>query len=80
MHSNAVILTWSFYDGGVDFNGAVPITGATGTYNVSTFSLYHSFGFFGRSANITASLPYAEGTFQGKELSKERQIYRFVEV
>jgi len=30
LHSNAVTLTWSFYDGGVNFNGTVPITGATG--------------------------------------------------
>ena len=33
-HWNAVIVTWSFYDGGFNVNGALPITGATGTYNV----------------------------------------------
>src|SRR5580693_3663128 len=65
VHSNAVTLTWAFYDGGLNFNGTIPITGATGTYNVPVFSYYHSFSFFGRSANITASLPYAA------ELSRE---------
>jgi hypothetical protein len=40
VHSNAVILTWSFYDGSILFNGTAPITGATGTYNVSIFSYY----------------------------------------
>jgi hypothetical protein len=52
-HANAITLTWSFYDGGLNFNGTIPITGATGTYYVPTFSYYHSFSFFGRSANFT---------------------------
>jgi len=47
LHANAVTLTWSFYDGGVNFNGTVPITGVTGIYNVPVFSYYHSFDFFG---------------------------------
>src|SRR5579864_678682 len=51
LHSNAINLTYSFYHGGLDFNGLVPVTGATGTYSVPIFSLYHSFSFFGRSAN-----------------------------
>ena len=76
VNSNAVTLTWSFYDGGVNFNGAVPITGATGTYQVPVFSLYHSFNFLGRSANVAASLPYAVGTFSGKALGEQRSIYR----
>ena len=40
--SNAATFTYSFYDGGVDFNGAVPVTNATGTFSVPVFSLYHS--------------------------------------
>src|SRR5215467_5812821 len=39
VHSNAVILTWSFYDGGLNLNGTVPITGATATYQRSGFQL-----------------------------------------
>jgi hypothetical protein len=76
VHANAITLTWSFYDGGVNFNGTVPITGATGKYNVPVFSYYHSLHVFGRSANITASLPYAVGTFSGDVLGKDRSIYR----
>jgi hypothetical protein len=38
LHSNAVTLTWSFYNGGLNFNGTIPITGATGTYSVPVFS------------------------------------------
>jgi hypothetical protein len=76
VHANAVTLTWSFYTGGLDFNGVVPITGATGTYHVPVFSYYHSFDFFGRSANVAASLPYAVGTFSGSVLGTSTSIYR----
>ena len=76
LHSNAITLTWSFYDGGLNFNGTVPITGATGTYSVPVGSYYQSFGLFGHSANITASLPYAVGNFSGSVLGNQRSIYR----
>ena len=76
LHSNAITLTWSFYDGNIDYNGALPVSGATGTYSVPIFSYYHSFGFFGRSANIVASLPYGVGNFQGTTLGAEKQLYR----
>ena len=73
---NAVTLTWSFYDGGLEVNGAVPITGATARYNIPVFTYYHSLSFFGRSANITASLPYGVGTFKGDVLGVSREAYR----
>ena len=76
VHSNALTLTWSFYSGGVNFNGTIPITGATGTYSVPTFSLFHSFGFFGRAANLTVSLPYGVGTFSGNVLGTRKSVYR----
>jgi hypothetical protein len=75
-HWNAVILTYSFYDGNVLFNGAVPITGATTRVSVPVFSYYHAFNFIGRSANITASLPYGVGHYQGTVIGVERQAYR----
>jgi hypothetical protein len=76
LHSNAVIMTYSFYHGGVLFDGAAPIANATGTYNVSIFTYYHAFDFLGRSANINASLPYAVGNFQGTVAGIQQQIYR----
>jgi hypothetical protein len=76
LHSNAIIMTWSFYDGNIDYNGALPVSGATGTYNVQIFSYYHSFNFFGRSANVVASLPYALGSFRGTVFGAEQQLYR----
>ncbi len=75
-HSNAINLTYSYFSGGLNFNGTVPITGATGTYNVPVLTYFHSFNFFGRSANATASLPYGVGTFQGAVLGTQTQVYR----
>lgn len=76
IHSNAVVVTWSFYDGGLNLNGSIPITGATGRYHVPILSYYHSLNFFGRSANITASLPYGVGNFQGSVLGTQQSVYR----
>jgi len=75
-HSNAVTLSYSFFSGSIDFNGALPINDARGKYSIPNFSYYHSFGIFGRSANIVASLPYGVGNFRGTESGVERNLYR----
>jgi len=76
VHSNAVTLTWAYYDGGINFNGVVPLTGAIGTYSVPSIAYTHAFDFFGRSANISVGLPYGVGTFQGNLLAAEHNVYR----
>jgi hypothetical protein len=76
VNSNAITFIGSFYTGGLDFNGTIPITGATGTYGIPIFSYYHSFGILGRSANISGSLPYAVGHFRGSVLGSQMEIYR----
>ena len=75
-HSNAVTLTWSFYDGAVNFNGVYPYSGTDGVYHVPVFSYYHAFSFFGRSANVAASLPYGVGNFEGNSNGTHQSIYR----
>jgi hypothetical protein len=76
LHSNAVTLSLSFYDGSINYNGALPVADATGTYGVPILSYYHSFDFFGRSANVVASLPYGVGNFQGTVNGAGDQLYR----
>lgn len=76
MSANAVSLSWSYFGGGLDFNGAIPITGATGSYHVPVLSYYHSFSLFGRSANVAGLLPYGVGTFEGSVLGTQRHVYR----
>lgn len=63
--ANAVNVTYSYFNGGVDFNGAIPLTDTKGVYNVSILSYYRSFGLFGHSANILVAQPYAIGNFHG---------------
>ncbi|WP_433974869.1 transporter [Tunturiibacter lichenicola] len=76
LHSNAVTVAGSFYDGDINFNGALPVSDAKGTYSIPIFSYYHSFGFFGRSANVVASLPYAVGNFNGTVAGAGTNLYR----
>jgi len=76
VHSNAVVLTSSFLSGDILFEGAVPITDSNGRIYVSILSYYHALNFFGRSANATASLPYAIGNFRGKVIGTETKVYR----
>src|SRR5262249_21617008 len=75
LHSNAATFTWSFYSGGLNFNNAIPVTDATGTYSVPVFTFYHSLNFFGRSANVTASLPYGVGNFSGEFQGQTGSVY-----
>lgn len=74
--SNAVTLTYSFLNGNIQLDGALPITGATARANVSTLSYYHSFGLLGRSANFTGLLPYSVGNFHGTVVGAETLAYR----
>ncbi len=76
LRANALTLTYAFYDGGLQFNGAIPVANATGRYNVPVLSYYHSFKMFGHFANFTAALPYAVGNFQGDVQGEGRHIYR----
>ena len=75
LHSNAITLSYSFMHGSLNVNGAVPVDNARGTYGVQILSYYHSFGFFGRSANVLANLPYAIGNFNGT-LTEDQHLHR----
>ncbi len=57
MDTNAVTLSYSHLQGGLQFDGAVPITGATAHASLSMLSYYRSLDFFGRTASITFGLP-----------------------
>jgi len=76
IHSNAVVLTYSFFDGDLVFDNSVPITGATAKASVSAFSYFHSLNFFGRNESITVSLPYGIGNVRGTVMDNEMKAYR----
>jgi hypothetical protein len=73
---NAVTLSYSYQYGDVLFDPSAPIANTGSQLNVALMSYYHSFSFFGRSANVTAVLPYAVGTFSGTVLGVGQSIYR----
>jgi hypothetical protein len=78
IHTNAVTLSYSFFDGSLNFGDVVPITNSSARVNMGIAAIYHSFSFFGRSANFTASLPYGEGNLSGtlKSVGTEMSVYR----
>jgi hypothetical protein len=76
IHSNAITLTYSFYDGSILFDETVPITGATARLSVPVVSYSHSFNFFGRTALFSTSLPYGVGHFRGSVIGAETSAYR----
>ena len=76
LHANAVTVSDVYNDGALLFEGAVPITDATGRLNAVSLALYHSLGFFGRSANVTLAVPYGAGTFEGTVFGTESSTSR----
>ncbi len=74
--SNAVILTYGFSQGELLFDPTLPIADATGTIHAPVVTLYHAFDFFGRAANITGSLPFAIGDFEGTVSGQDRSAHR----
>ena len=76
VRSNAITLINSFSTGNLLLDGAVPITGAKATVNIPVFSYTHSMRFFGRSANLNASLPYGVGNFRGTVVGAAANAYR----
>ncbi len=65
VRANAVTVTYSFYQGNVLFDSAIPVTDVTARINIPALTYYHAFGFFGRSANIAATLPYTVAHLEG---------------
>jgi len=76
VNSNAVILSYSYSSGALQFDGAVPVSGATADIHMPIFSFYHTLNFFGRSASVTVALPYGIGHFNGTVQQAPRYAYR----
>ena len=76
IHTNALTLTYSFSDGGIFLNGTVPATNTSGTTYTSVLTYFHTLGLFGRSANVTASIPYGVANFHGTIMSSETTVHR----
>jgi Putative MetA-pathway of phenol degradation len=76
IHSNAIVITYSYSSGNLNFDGSVPITDATAKAHIPILSYFHSMRFLGRTASFTASLPYGVANFRGAVLGSETNVYR----
>jgi Putative MetA-pathway of phenol degradation len=76
IHSNAITLTYSLYSGSIEFEGTVPITGAAARVSVPVLGYSHSLNLFGRTATLTATLPYGVGEFRGNVVGADTLAYR----
>ena len=76
VRSNAITLTYSFFDGNLLFEGTLPVTGSTAKVSVTIFNYSHSLKLFGRTANFTGSLPYGVGNLRGTVVGAEAFAYR----
>jgi hypothetical protein len=74
--SNAVIGSYAWNQGDLLFDPSVPLEDAKGRFPLPILSFYHSYDFFGRSANIAVSLPYAIGRFDGNVAGSQHHVYR----
>jgi hypothetical protein len=73
---NALDVGYSHLNGGLQFDGAAPITGAHADISLAAVGYYHSFSLLGRTANIAIGLPYGDGTFQGTVLGAPKSAHR----
>jgi len=74
--TNVINIGYSHLEGGLEFEGAVPITGATANINLAALGYYHGFALLGRSANIAVALPYGAGNFAGTVLDAPKSARR----
>lgn len=74
--SNAIILTYSHFNGDLLLDGAVPLKDATAKIQMPIVSYYHTLNFFGRTANLTFIVPYGFGDFNGTVLQAPKYAYR----
>jgi len=74
--ASAINLSYAYLDGNIDFAGAAPITDATASISLPSVSYYHSFDFFGRTANFLLAVPYGAGTFDGTVAQVPKSAYR----
>ena len=74
--TNVINVAYSYLEGNLQFAGAVPITGARATGNVTAFGYYRGFDLLGRSANFSLAVPYGIGDFEGTVADVPKNAHR----
>jgi hypothetical protein len=73
---NIVLLSYSYPSGDVEFAPSAQIEDVKVKLNVLTLGYFRSLDFFGRSANIGAVVPYADGTVEGTFFGNFQTVHR----
>jgi hypothetical protein len=73
--TNAATFSYAYSTGDFAFDPSVPVEGVESTVNSLQAGYYHSLNFFGRSSNLTLTLPYAWGPSQGEVLGDFQQVH-----
>jgi hypothetical protein len=76
IHSNAIVLSYGFQGGDILINPTLPLSNSKGNVHIPVVSYSHSFSFFGRTAAISAILPYGVGHFTGEFNGISEKAYR----
>jgi hypothetical protein len=74
--SSAMVLAYSFNSGSVFVDPSVPVEDFSARFHTQILSYYRSFDLAGRSANITAVVPYAIGNFSATVAGSQASVYR----
>jgi Putative MetA-pathway of phenol degradation len=64
--TNFGVISLTRFAGDVDFDPSLPIEEGNAVLHSTTFAYIRSLNFFGRSASVTAALPYIWGEIHGK--------------
>lgn len=74
--TNIVVVGYGRSTGDLSFDPSLPITDASATINGTYAGYFRSIDFFGRSASVSAALPYVWGNLQGNVDGQFQQARR----
>ena len=74
--TNIALFSYSYPTGDVEFDPSVPIDNVKANLNVLTLGYFRSFNFLGRSASISAAIPYTDGKLEGVFFGNFQTVHR----
>lgn len=73
VHSNAIVLSYSFENGNILINPTLPISNSRGTLHIAIASYSHSFNLFGQTSGVGAILPFGIGHFTPRSTARRTE-------
>jgi outer membrane putative beta-barrel porin/alpha-amylase len=74
--SNAITLVYSFNQGAAFVDPTLPVDNPKVRFQSQAISYYRSFGFLGRTSNVSVALPYASGNLEATAGDVSARLYR----